>query len=143
MAKTAPNVSFVHDYPGTVNTALITRMEGVRGVIIRAYVFFLGWWVCVPIKESGERHLYLATSARFPAASGSASGVPLGEGVEVARGMTGEVGNGVYSVGWDCESASPAVQKLLAGLREKGTVEAVWRHTESEFRRITEHAEGL
>jgi len=94
--------------------------------------------VCAEIDETGERHLYLATSARYPPVSGGGGGggggrdlaVPLGDGVDVARGTTGEVGSGVYSVGWDGESASPAVWELLAGLRNKGMVEEIWRHTE-------------
>lgn len=136
-ARTAPEVSFVHDFPGAVNTALFTRMQGLRGVMIRLYVTLLGRWVCVPIEESGERHLYFATSARFPSPSGNALTVPLGDGVEVAQGTTGAFGSGVYSLGWDGETASSAVQELLADMRDKGLVEEVWRHTESEFKRIT------
>jgi hypothetical protein len=60
----------------------------------------------------------------------------------VARGTTGEVGSGVYSICWDGASASPTVEKLLAGYRDKGMVEEIWRHTESEFKRITEQDEG-
>ncbi|RDL40014.1 Uncharacterized protein BP5553_04354 [Venustampulla echinocandica] len=138
IARNAPEVSFVHDYPGTVSTALTKNMPGILGYIARASIYFFGRWICVPLEESGERHLYLATSARFPPASGDGdnSGVPLGDGFDVAQGTTG-AGSGVYSVGWDCESASAAVQKLLAGYREKGLPEDIWRHTESEFKRIT------
>jgi hypothetical protein len=121
-------------------------MEGIVGVVIRAYIYLLGRWVCVPIEETGERHLYLATSARYPPVSGGSGhdfAVPLGDGVDVARGTTGGGGSGVYSVGWDDESSSPAVRKLLAGFRDKGMVEEVWRHTEGEFKRITEQDEGL
>ena len=128
----------MHDYPGTVQTTLMGRIEGVRGVLLRAYVWLLGRWICVPIEESGERHLYLATSAKYPPGRGKSDAVRLGEGVEVAQGTTGETGSGVYSVGWDCESASQTVQNLLAELREKGMVEEIWRHTEKEFQRITE-----
>lgn len=131
----------MHDFPGTVNTSLFDRMEGVIGVVMRAYIYLLGRWICVPIQESGERHLYFATSARFPPVSGDGSGVPLGAGVDVARGTTGEVGSGVYSVEWDGACASFKVQKLLAGYRDKGMVEEIWRHTESEFKRITEQEE--
>ena len=96
--------------------------------------------MCVPLQECGERHLFFATSARFKPKSGdgdSGSGVPVGDGVEVARGTSGEVGSGLYSVGWDGTSASHAVEDLLAGYRNKGLVEEIWRHTESEFDRIT------
>ncbi len=96
----------------------------------------------MPVEESGERHLYLASSARFPAAEGGCDGLQLGASDEVAVGTTGDVVSGMYSVGSDCESASAAVRELLAGLREKGMVEEVWRHTEGEFRRITELGEG-
>ena len=71
---------------------------------MRAYISIVGYWICVPIEECGERQLYLATSARYPPASASSdrsSGVPLGHGVEVAVGTTGEIGSGVYSVLWD------------------------------------------
>jgi hypothetical protein len=118
-------------------------MKGVSGALMRAYVYLLGRWVCVPVEESGERHLYLATSARFPPVRGGSDAVRLRDGVGVALGTRGEIGSGVYSVGWDCESASRAVQELLAGLRGMGMVEEVWRHSEGEFKRITELDGGL
>ncbi|KAH8820229.1 fungal-specific transcription factor domain-containing protein [Xylogone sp. PMI_703] len=145
VAKQAPDVSFIHDYPGTVNTTLISRMGGLFGIFLRTYVWFLGRWVCVPIEECGERHLYLATSARFAPTEdgrGERSGVPLGVGIHAALKTT-EGSDGVYSVGWDCESAPPAVRKLLAKLREDGTADAVWRHTEDEFKRITDGAQYI
>ena len=130
----------MHADPGGVKTALYDRVEGIFGVLMRAFVFLVGYWVFVPVKECGERQLYVATSGRYPPAvveGEDASGVPLGDGVELARGTTGEVGSGVYSVGWDGMSASAKVEKLLAGYRDKGMVEEVRRHTESEFDRIT------
>lgn len=126
VSKTAPEVSFIHDYPGTVKTKLSDSMPEAQ----------LGTGTFVSLDESGERHLYLATSARFPPVRGEE--VSLGGAITVALGTTGEIGSGVYSVGSDCESASGAVQELLTGLRENGMVEEVWRHTEGEFRRITE-----
>ena len=92
----------------------------------------------MPIEESGQRHLFLATSSRFPPADDSdhVSGVKLGGGVEVAQGMTGGVGSGVYSVDWSCESSAPAVQNLLAGYESKGMIDELREHTKGEFRRI-------
>ena len=136
----------MHDDPGTVKTPLLDRVEGVIGVFMRAFVYLAGYWICVPLEECGERQLYLATSARYPPASvggEGGSGVPLGDGIDVARGTTGEIGNGIYSVGWDGTSASPTVQKLLAGYRDRGMVEEVWRHTESEFDRIANNGRNL
>lgn len=123
----------MHDYPGTVKTPFLNYMSEE---VLKMKVF-------VPLDESGERHLYLATNARFPAIKGRSDGVQQEDRVDVALGTTGETGSGVYSVGSDCESASRAVQKLLAELRKKGIVEEVWRHTEGEFKRITEPDERL
>lgn len=128
IAKTALEVSFVHDYPGTVNTGLYRDMD--------APPFDIS--LSVPIEECGERHLYLATSAKFPPREGENTAVKVVDGVEGAVGTSGEVGTGLYSVGEDCESASKEVVELLAELREKGMVEEVWRHTDEEFKRIVE-----
>ena len=128
VARTAPTVSFVHDYPGTVKTRFLDYLTEEQ----RSGLVF------VPIEECGERHLFLATSRRFPAKEGGSDGVKLGEGDEAALGTAGERGSGMYSVGSDCESASAEVRELLAGLRENGMVDEVWRHTEKEFKRITE-----
>ncbi|KAI1421650.1 NAD(P)-binding protein [Xylaria sp. FL1777] len=128
VAQTAPDVSFVHDYPGSVKTKLL---ENFPEELLKTLTY-------VPIEESGQRHLFLATSARFPSADkGDTAGIPLEDGVEVAVGTSGEVGSGIYSVGADCESASPAVLKLLSDMRQRGLVQEVSQHTEAEFRRIT------
>ncbi|KAI1736490.1 NAD(P)-binding protein [Xylaria scruposa] len=126
VARRAPDVSFVHDYPGTVRTKLLDYLpEGV----LRTLEF-------MPIDESGERQLYIATSARFPAADRvDAVGVSLGEGIGVAIGTSGVVGSGMYSIGSDCEDVSPSVLELLGVMRRQGLVQEVRQHTEDEFRR--------
>lgn len=82
VAKTTPEVSFIHDYPGSVNTGLYRDMEGPP------FDPKLG----VPIGECGERHLYLATSMRYKPRDGDASGVELGVGINTAMGTTGRLG---------------------------------------------------
>ncbi|RMJ16437.1 hypothetical protein CDV36_003885 [Fusarium kuroshium] len=126
LSKTAPEVSFVHGYPGTVKTPLLDNVppEALAGVEF------------VPIEESGERHLYLATSARYPSAREQGNGILVGDDLAVALGSNGEVGSGMYSVGQDCESASADVLKGLAVLRERGVGDEAWIHTEAEFERI-------
>ncbi|KAI9709367.1 MAG: hypothetical protein M1820_003487 [Bogoriella megaspora] len=139
IAKQAPDISFIHTYPGTVRTSLLDRMTGLRGILLRMYTYLLGSWVCVPLEESGERHLYLATSGRFPAAENSTGedvGVPLREGDEKARGTSGATGSGIYSVGWDCESSLASVEKLLADYREQGMGDQILEHVNAEFERI-------
>lgn len=137
VARNAPEVSFVDDFPGAVDTPFSSHVQGVFGVLLRTYFFLFAWLICVPIVECGERHVYFATSERFPAKeAGRGGGVPIEEGLEVAKGSDGEVGSGVYSVGWDGESASPKVWKLLARYREEGIVDRIWAHVNSEFARI-------
>ena len=125
-------MGFVHDYPGTVETPLLDHMpeEQMRNLIF------------VPLEESGERHCYLATSARFPAKEGGADGVRLNEEVEVAVGVDGKSGSGMYSVGKECESGGDDIRELLARLREQGMVEKIWSHTQEEFKRIIESGES-
>lgn len=126
MAKTAPDVSFVHNYPGTVKTRFNNYMSEE---MLKASVM-------VPIDESGDRHVYLATSSIFPALEGGEDGVRIGAEDHVALGTNGAVGSGLYSVGADCESASQEVRELLAELRTNGMVEQVWSHTQGEYKRI-------
>ncbi|PVH81641.1 hypothetical protein DL98DRAFT_623718 [Cadophora sp. DSE1049] len=138
LARSAPEVSFIHDYPGTVKTPLIDHRLGIFGVVLRAWIFLFGWYVCIPLEECGERHLFLATSARFaPKESGKgADGVKVGSQFIVAKGANGEVGSGVYSVSSDCESGYAASLKFLEEYRSQGLVEDVGNHIEEEFKRI-------
>lgn len=139
LAKKAPDVSFIHDFPGPVKSNIIRGGEGAAIFVLGVIFKLLGPFVNIPTQESGERHVFLATSARYPAGTDGdvASGVPFMGGVAVARGTDGKSGSGVYSVGSDGESAGPKVEELLAKFRREGLVEKVWNHTEEEFRRIT------
>ncbi|CZT13236.1 uncharacterized protein RCO7_05279 [Rhynchosporium graminicola] len=142
LAKMAPEVSFIHDYPGTVRTPLIDHDLGIIGVVLRAWLFFFGWWICIPLEECGERHLFMATSARYaPKLSGKgADGVRVEEG-EIAEGSNGKLGSGVYSLSSDCESGSAASRKYLAEYRARGLVEDVWKQIDGEIRRIARNRE--
>ncbi|KLJ07874.1 hypothetical protein EMPG_16656 [Blastomyces silverae] len=130
VSRIAPDVSFIHCHPGSVDTPLFRHMHGQPG---KQSPFEVSM---VPIEESGERHLYLATSSRFPARQGNSASVPLPDGTDISIGTTGTIGGGVYSVGSDCETASPHVKKLLTELRDKGMIEEIWNHTEEEFKQI-------
>lgn len=139
LAKEAPDVAFIHNFPGPVKTNLFREGKGVAMFIVRALFGVIGPFIYIPNEEAGERHLFLSTSARYPAgASGdTASGVPLAEGVAVARGTSGKNGSGVYSVGWNVESSGHRVEELLTKFRKEGMLEKVWKHTQEEFKRIT------
>lgn len=142
LAKKAPDVTFIHDFPGPVQSnflrsgqgAAIAVLNGVFKVLSPVMMSFYS------AEECGERHLFLATSARYPASSKGdvvASGVPLKGDVAVATGTDGGQGSGVYSVGLEGESSGSKVLSLLAGFRKEGLVGRFWDHTEGEFRRIT------
>ncbi|KAI1817924.1 NAD(P)-binding protein [Poronia punctata] len=139
LARGAPEVSFVHDYPGTVRTKLV--ISHLPEDMLRNLTF-------LPIDECGERQLYMATSAKFPPkeeadVAGVGAGVPLQDGEEVVLGVSGARGSGMYSVGVDCESAPSAVLELLAEMRQRGLVDAVWEHTQSEFERVAALASSI
>ncbi|KAL2784441.1 hypothetical protein BJX66DRAFT_316658 [Aspergillus keveii] len=135
VAKDAPNVSFIHDYPGAVDTPLTRTVLSVmnEGAAID------GGPVpdLITAEESGERHVYLLTSPRYPPAQGGEDKAFLLGESEVIVGTNGKVGSGVYTIGFEGESASPETLEFLAGLRKEGMVERVWKHTEDEFVRIT------
>jgi ABC-type sugar transport system substrate-binding protein len=105
LAKKAPDVSFIHGFSGPVKSGIVRGAKGAAMFLIKVVFMVIGPLIFIPNEESGERHLFLATSARYPAGMGgdAAPGVPLAGGVAVARGTSGEAGNGVYSVDWGGE----------------------------------------
>ncbi|CAL5868777.1 uncharacterized protein PFLUO_LOCUS3004 [Penicillium psychrofluorescens] len=142
LAQRTPEVSFVHDYPGTVKTDLGKNADSILVSILFSMISLFGWLFCVPIKECGERHLFLATSAKYPAlANKPVKVVPLSGDVQIAMGTDGESGSGVYSVDWDGEGTPAKVVGILGELRQQGMGTQVWEHTIAEFKRITEVGE--
>jgi hypothetical protein len=143
IAKDAPSVSFIHDYPGFVDTGIFEKTGGALASVIRGVskvsdaLFRSRRERYIPIEQSGERHLFLATSARYGPANGEVLGTPLSSEVTSARDSCGKVGGGVYVVDENLESASPEVEKLLSQMRQDGMREKVWKHTEGEFNRIS------
>jgi hypothetical protein len=138
----APEVTFVHDYPGAVKTGIFRGSTGLAFTIVKAALKVLGPFVYIPSEESGERHLFLATSAAFPALIEqkqdlhTPSGVPLVHDGHIARGIDGKDGSGVYSVDKNCESAERSVEGLLREMMTDGSRNRVWEHTEEVFDRI-------
>ena len=135
LAKKAPGVSFIHDFPGPVKSN-IARGRSITMFLMRAVSKAV--FTFIP-EESGERHLFLATSERYRARldENLAPGVPSANGTVVARGTSGNSGCGVYSVDEHGESAGPQVEELLIELRKDGTADKVWDDLQAEFKRIT------
>ncbi|KAL4886726.1 hypothetical protein BJY04DRAFT_204873 [Aspergillus karnatakaensis] len=135
LSQIHPSVSFIHAYPGLVGTNIYSNSFPAPIAAVYNYGLWpLLWPFSVGLEECGERHLFHLSSARYPAkrqGSGSGSGragVPIGEGEEVARGITGEVGAGAYLVNWKGDVRTSA--KILGQYREQGLAGEVWRHTE-------------
>ncbi|KAJ9141734.1 NAD(P)-binding protein [Pleurostoma richardsiae] len=139
ISEKAPAVSFIHNYPGAIDTNLIRGDEGFMLQVMKYAFKVMLLFKSMPLKECGERHTFLCTSSKYPPREddASASGLPLAGSVRVARGIDGKVGSGVYSVDDEGEISDSAVEELLAGYRQKGMVEKLWKHTEEEFLRIT------
>ncbi|CEI41403.1 hypothetical protein FVEN_g3608 [Fusarium venenatum] len=137
LARQAPEVSFIHNFPGSVDTDLIRSGDGIMMHIMK-YWFKISMAVkrsWLPKEECGERHAWLCWSGMFPDKLGqSDNGV---ESAGVAVGVDGSRGSGVYSLYWDGESAGDEVVKLLGEYREEGMVDKVWKDLETEFGRIT------
>ncbi|MCJ1391791.1 hypothetical protein MMC18_004658 [Xylographa bjoerkii] len=141
LARKAPSVTFIHNFPGSVKTNIIRGGEGPFIVALNVVSKIVGAFMdlYVPPEECGDRHVFLATSAKYPAGQDgdAVAGVPLPAGVAVARGVDGKTASGVYSIDQYGESAGPKVEELLAGFRRDGLVEKVWQDTEEQFQRIT------
>ena len=104
MAKKNPGVSFVHAFPGAVKTGFAKEASfAIRAASQLALVALSVFSrMTVGIEESGERHLFAATSAAYPPSDGQKSGVEVGEG-GVKKGSAGAVGSGTYLIGTDGE----------------------------------------
>ena len=125
LANQNPTISFVHAYPGFVRTGY-AKETGFAVRIATQAVYLLLTPFVIGIGESGERHLFVATSAAYPAQSGNEGGVSLEDG-KAMKGSNGESGSGAYLIGSDCEFK--ANEKVLKELREEGAAGKIWEHT--------------
>jgi hypothetical protein len=137
-----PDVSIVTDHPGTVVTPSMQQIKGILGFIVRAAIFSVGRWITVPLSESAERHVFLATSDSFKSKSGDAKGAPLVEGLETHGGVDGDKGSGLYSVNWECEGPGETAIKLLNNYHADGTADKVWEHCQGELERVKREERG-
>lgn len=66
LARKAPDVTFIHDFPGPVKTNFLRSGQGVAisvmNVIFKFVSPFFTWY---SVQDCGERHLFFATSARY------------------------------------------------------------------------------
>ncbi len=141
VAASHPSISCVHVFPGVVVTgAFNTFAEDwyfpLRFLFLKV-VLPVAKLFTVSLQESGERHLFHATSARYPPAevrSPPGGGVGLPNGVEVARGADGNVGSGCYLLNWNGETTGD--KKLLDEYRQREMGKRIWEHTQEVFDRV-------
>ncbi|OJJ45987.1 hypothetical protein ASPZODRAFT_142624 [Penicilliopsis zonata CBS 506.65] len=128
-AEMAPTVSFIHNYPGFVETPFGKKMmQGVTGIFIKV-LYAIGMLFItredIPIDESGQRHVYMATSDAFS----------VQKPFKTTDASAESDGNGVFSLGAYCDP-DERVQTVLDILRQDGIKERVWLHLQEEFKRI-------
>jgi hypothetical protein len=115
LAEDNKDVTFIHAYPGLVNTGNLNR--GWRGrwlfqlfMNIVLAPFFLLW--SYTIEQSRERMLFLVTSAKY-----GGHGVPLQDGVPTGLTTLGEEAGSLFLVKHNC--ATTANEKTLTTLRKE------------------------
>jgi hypothetical protein len=108
LAAANPNVTFIHSAPGGVVTNLFRGLGPVAKFAFEKSTFMWSW-LAVPIKDSGERHLWASTVDEY------------GKG-------------GAVIVGSD--SAKKENNAVVVKMREDGTEKAVWEHTTEIFDKI-------
>ena len=133
LAKANPTVSFVHDFPGGVKTGFLKESNILLRVVGNILLDVVARPWMTSIEESGERHLFAATSRRYVSRDGQEHGVGFGKG-DSGIGTDGELGSGAYLIGSTGEQRGN--EKALEQLRLKGAGEKIWKHTMEVFERV-------
>ncbi|OJJ38697.1 hypothetical protein ASPWEDRAFT_75347, partial [Aspergillus wentii DTO 134E9] len=118
LAELHPHTSFVHTYPGLVRTNLLRECGMITKTALSGLMFLLKPWE-VPVVETGERHLYAATSLQYPSSC---------DGSGAAKW------SGAYLLNWD--GSARGNMSVLNELNKKGAGDLVWKHTLGVFEDI-------
>lgn len=138
IASSHPSISCIHVFPGVAVTGGFNVLSEdwvfPLRALFRQVVIPLVKLFTVSLKESGERHLFHATSARYPPSGvrdPPAAGVALPSGVAVAKGSDWKEGSGCYLLNYDGETIGD--KKLLDEYYERGMGKNIWEHTYDVF----------
>jgi NAD(P)-dependent dehydrogenase (short-subunit alcohol dehydrogenase family) len=127
LARTNPGTSYVHAFPGVVDTGVGRDAFGAYEVLAKPIIWVIKMAMGVKPEESGQRHLFAATSPSFaPKESGDVK--------EAAMGGDGERGSGSYLLNWNSDVL--ADQKAAKRMREEGGEDKVWEHVEDVFKKV-------
>ncbi|KAB8235843.1 putative short-chain dehydrogenases/reductase [Aspergillus alliaceus] len=138
LATLHPSISFVHMFPGIVRTPLMNK---TIGPIAGSIVGFLSRPMSISSEESGERNVFISTSAAYPPAvprEGNV-GVPLVEGLKTSVASTGKVGGGSYILNYKGEDTTN--EKVMSGYRAEEFPRKVWVHTLETFKKAFDPAQ--
>jgi NAD(P)-dependent dehydrogenase (short-subunit alcohol dehydrogenase family) len=127
LANDNPNVTFIHSWPGWVNTGNVRR-----GLDPNSIMVWFVWLVLEPLirlfsfsdEESGQRHLFQSTSAAFGGRGVPWKGKPGINSLE-------KPADGLFLVNYKCDCTPNA--KAVRMLREKA-MGKVWDHTQEVLR---------
>lgn len=125
LAVENPTITFIHSYPGWVDTGNITRglQHGSAKSWLAKIIFGpLFYMFSYNDAESGQRHLFQSTNAAF-----GGRGVPWSGKPAVTSTDGSGSGNGLLLVNYRSDCVSNA--ELMRALREKGMAE-IWDYTQ-------------
>ncbi|KAI8680713.1 hypothetical protein LRP88_04509 [Fusarium phalaenopsidis] len=126
------DVVFVHSHPGRVSTDLFMKSwAGKFDPSKSAPAPPPGTFVELTPEESGERCLYLITSAEF-----GGNGVPVQDGRQAALTLAHAARASLFSI--DDKFDIPQQDDLLAQLENMGAPQKIWDHTFEAINSITQ-----
>ncbi|KAH7406136.1 hypothetical protein DE146DRAFT_609631 [Phaeosphaeria sp. MPI-PUGE-AT-0046c] len=132
LASENPGTSYIHAFPSVVQTGVGRDAFGAWLPLAKPFLWAINAAMGVKPQESGERHLYAATSPTFAPKTISETTK------EVAAGLNGTSGSGGYALYWnnDTLSEKPSMKKM----REQGGEQKAWDHTQEVFRKVCEES---
>jgi NAD(P)-dependent dehydrogenase (short-subunit alcohol dehydrogenase family) len=130
LAQDNPDVTFIHSWPGWVNTGNVRR--GLDPTTPNSIMSWVVWLILEPLislfsfsdEDSGQRHLFQSTNAVFGGRGVPWKGKP---GVNTLETQA----NGLFLVNYKCDSTPNA--KAMHFLREKDQGK-IWDHTQAVLR---------
>ena len=131
LATANPGTTFIHAYPGIVKTNIGRDLGSIMKFAAESLMVLFRPFT-VPLGESGERHLYAATSTNYPPKAKPNDSAVIGSaGIE---------GSGAYLVSWD---GSPCGKdKTMKEYRDQGMGKQIWDHTLEVFNEICSKDDG-
>ncbi|KAL2071171.1 hypothetical protein VTL71DRAFT_12406 [Oculimacula yallundae] len=138
IAQDNPSISFLHAYPGWVQTDILDNFFSYEPRAWYGFVFRLlravaavGMkFVAISAEEAGERQVFFATSSRYPCRETLLSRPESMVLYNLEDCSVPE--NGVYRVGWQGNGVSN--NEVLGKYRDSGLPGKIWEHTLDVFR---------